>query len=135
MSSLIRFSIFCLIILMTGVPTARAQLIIAFSDDQGGSFSNNFAVATGDGITIDIFLQEIGTPTELSTDGIVGFGIELIRTPLSTGEISNVVENPFFDLENDNTLTSGGFTLEAFEVANTGLAGTCLLYTSDAADE
>ena len=124
MSSLIRFSIFCLIILMTGVPTARAQLIIAFSDDQGGSFSNNFAVATGDGITIDIFLQEIGTPTELSTDGIVGFGIELIRTPLSTGEISNVVENPFFDLENDNTLTSGGFTLEAFEVANTGLAGT-----------
>ena len=124
MSSLIRFSIFCLIILMTGVPTARAQLIITFSNDQGGSFSNNFAVATGDGITIDIFLQEIGTPTELSTDGIVGFGIELIRTPQSTGTISNVVENSFFDLENVNTLTSDGFILEAFEVANTGLAGT-----------
>ena len=56
------------------VSQLQADLVIEFSD--GSSTGNSFTASVGSVVTIDVFVTETGANTELSTDGIIGFGLE-----------------------------------------------------------
>ncbi|MGB1929487.1 MAG: PEP-CTERM sorting domain-containing protein [Mariniblastus sp.] len=55
------------------VSQLQADLVIEFSD--GSSTGNSFTASVGSVVTIDIFVTETNANTELSTDGLVGFGL------------------------------------------------------------
>lgn len=92
----------------------QADLIIEFSD--GNAIGNVFTAAVGSVVTIDVFVTETGGNTELSTDGLVGFGLDASYS--ATSGITAVVTA--------NSVDSAFpfVTDEAFDNSNLKLAGS-----------
>ncbi|MEL7497650.1 MAG: PEP-CTERM sorting domain-containing protein [Planctomycetota bacterium] len=118
------------IVLLCLGSTASADLVIGFSDDGGISFSDDFEVATGDGLTIDVFLRQNGVDTVLTDEGIVAWGFDLTHSPTGLGTIADPTVNPVFDFENHNVITSDGFEWEYAETASLGIRGNDILLGS-----
>ncbi|MGB2500023.1 MAG: PEP-CTERM sorting domain-containing protein [Mariniblastus sp.] len=78
------------------VSQLQADLVIEFSD--GSSTGNSFTASLGSVVTIDVFVTETGANTELSTDGIIGFGLEAsygATSGVSALVTSNTVDSAF----------------------------------------
>lgn len=91
----------------------QADLVIEFSD--GNTTGNSFTAAVGSVVTIDIFVTETGANTELSTDGLVGFGLDAsygATSGVSAVVTANSVDSSFPFVNDD-----------AFDNANLKLAG------------
>lgn len=70
-----KYFLFFAAIVFAFQPTSQLQadLVIEFSD--GSSTGNSFTASVGSVVTIDVFVTETFPNTELSTDGLVGFGL------------------------------------------------------------
>lgn len=66
--------LFAAVIFAMSANQTQADLVIEFSD--GNTTGNVFTAAVGSVVTIDVFVTETGGNTELSTDGLVGFGLD-----------------------------------------------------------
>ncbi len=125
--------IFGLLIAFSSVNQCKlvsAELVIGFSVNNGGSFSNSFDVVTGQSLTVGLYLQQTNPDTVLTDEGIVAWGLGLTSAPTNLGTISNRMVNPLFDFENHNVTTASGFEWEYGETANTGIKGTSVLLGS-----
>ncbi len=91
----------------------KADLVIEFSD--GSSTGNSFTASVGSVVTIDIFVTETGANTELSTDGLVGFGLEAsygATSGVSALVTSNAVDSGF-PFVTDDTFDNSNLKLAA----------------------
>ncbi len=91
---------------------AAADLLLSFSNDNGGIFSDNFDVQVGDRSTIGIYLQQTAPDTVLTGDGIVSWGFDLTQAATSLGTISGPTVNPDFDVVNHNEMMASSFQWE-----------------------
>ena len=105
--------LFAAVIFSLSSSQTQADLIIEFSD--GSATGNVFTAAVGSVVTIDVFVTETGGNTELSSDGLVGFGLDASYS--ATSGVSAVVTansvDSSFPFVND----------DAFDNANLKLAG------------
>lgn len=118
-------SLIVLTLLLIPFNAASADIFALFSDDGGTTFSNTFTTAPGSTVSVGVFVEESAPNTELSSDGLIGFGFDLTHTT-GNGSITSATPNPFFDVENHNVTTANGFEWEYFENAGTGLSGSRL---------
>jgi hypothetical protein len=123
-------TLYALLILCLTCTRLDADVVLGFSADRGLTFSDSADIRTDSNTTIDIYVLENGSNDELSTLGLIGFGLDVAATPGTYCELRNFRVNPQFDLENVNTGTSTGFQWEYFQVSNEGVKGTSVLLGS-----
>jgi len=105
--------LFAAVIFSLSSSQTQADLIIEFSD--GSATGNVFTAAVGSVVTIDVFVTETGGNTELSSDGLIGFGLDAsygATSGVSAVVTANSVDSSFPFVNDD-----------AFDNANLKLAG------------
>jgi len=105
--------LFAAVIFSLSSGQTQADLIIEFSD--GSATGNVFTAAVGSVVTIDVFVTETGGNTELSSDGLIGFGLDAsygATSGVSAVVTANSVDSSFPFVNDD-----------AFDNANLKLAG------------
>ncbi len=105
--------LFAAVIFFLSSSQTQADLIIEFSD--GSATGNVFTAAVGSVVTIDVFVTETGGNTELSSDGLIGFGLDAsygATSGVSAVVTANSVDSSFPFVNDD-----------AFDNANLKLAG------------
>ncbi|MDB4623710.1 PEP-CTERM sorting domain-containing protein [bacterium] len=105
--------LFAAVIFSLSSSQTQADLIIEFSD--GSATGNVFTAAVGSVVTIDVFVTETGGNTELSSDGLRGFGLDAsygATSGVSAVVTANSVDSSFPFVNDD-----------AFDNANLKLAG------------
>ena len=92
----------------------QADLIIEFSD--GNAIGNVFTTAVGSVVTIDVFVTETGGNTELSTDGLVGFGLDASYSATSgiTAVVTANSVDSAFPFVTDEAFDNSNLKLAAF---------------------
>ena len=109
---------FCLLMAMLLMPAAsiQADILIQFSD--GLSTGTQFNVAENSTTTITVSVVETGLNTELSLDGLVGFG--LTGTYGATSGVSGTVianaVDPAFDTATDEDFTASALDLAGIDI-------------------
>ena len=101
-----------------GSSAALSDIIIEFSD--GTTTGTNFHVTAGDTITFFVFVSETGANTELSTDGLVGFGLHADYSA-SSGTSALVTANsvdPGFDSTFDDSFNATQLNLAGNIITN-----------------
>ncbi|MDG2181349.1 MAG: PEP-CTERM sorting domain-containing protein [Mariniblastus sp.] len=105
--------LFAAVIFSLSSSQTQADLIIEFSD--GSATGNVFTASVGSVVTIDVFVTETGGNTELSSDGLIGFGLDAsygATSGVSAVVTANSVDSSFPFVNDD-----------AFDNANLKLAG------------
>ncbi len=101
---------------------AQADLLIVFSD--GSTTATNFNVAVNSTNTFTISIMETGSNNELSSDGLVGFGLTANYSALSgtKGEVTANAVDSAFDFPTDEDFTSTQLDLAGIDLdsANDG---------------
>ncbi len=98
--------LFAAVIFALSSSQTQADLIIEFSD--GNSTGSVFTTGVGSVVNIDVFVTETGSNEELSTDGLVGFGLRATYGATSGASavvIANTIDSAFttqFDSAFDN---------------------------------
>lgn len=119
-----RFLIALVLFLISG-NVASADIFAIFSDDGGATFSTTFNSAPGSTVNVGVYVEESFPNTELSSDGLIGFGFDITHTT-GNGTITSATPNPFYDVENHNVTNADGFEWEYFQNAGTGASGSRL---------
>lgn len=115
--------------------TAQAALVITFSLDDGGTFTNSVTSGVSDSVQVSVFLSQSDPETRLTDIGLQNFGTRATFNPGSV-EISNpTVSNPFvpvFDSIDNATgnLELAGLTFSPVQSANVKLGEFTLLTSS-----
>ncbi len=112
-------------ILLLPLGVACADIFPVFSDDGGSSFSDTFSTTPGGTVTVGVYVEESAPNTELSAQGLIGFGFDITHTT-GLGSISSATPNAVFDIENHNVTNADGFEWEYFENTGTGISGNRL---------
>jgi hypothetical protein len=106
--------LFAAVIFSLSFSQTQADLIIEFSD--GSATGNVFTAAVGSVVTIDVFVTETGGNTELSSDGLVGFGLDASYS--ATSGIAGVVTansvDSAFPFVTDEAFDNSNLKLAAF---------------------
>lgn len=109
---------------------AYADIVVEFSDGNGVGTSFDFVV--GSTRTVSVFATESAPDTDLSVDGLVGFG--LAGTYSATSGASAVVSattiNSDFDFTNDDSFSATEVNLAAITLANSPVRGGSVLLAS-----
>ena len=114
----------CTLILMTWmslftVSTVLADLSLTFSSDNGATFSNQFEVANGDNLTVQVFLSDDQPGGILETSGLFAFGLQASTSPSNLGLITDAAIDPIFDLDVTDTFTNSSLEWEDAVFGNT----------------
>jgi hypothetical protein len=124
------------ILAMQSFSQVQADLVIEFSD--GSSTGNTFTAAVGSVVTIDIFVTETGANTELSTDGLVGFGLDAnygatsgISAVVTANSVDGAFSNPTDEAFSNSNLKLAAFTLGTPPQGTTIVLGQMNVSVSD----
>jgi hypothetical protein len=115
--------------------TARADLVLNFSLDDGSTFTNTVTTGLSDSVQVSVFLSQSDPETRLTDIGLQNFGTKATFSP-GFVEISNpVVSNPFVPVfaSIDNAtgnLELAGLTFSPVQSANVKLGEFTLLTSS-----
>lgn len=113
------------------VPTAAyADIFIEFSD--GSTVNDNFEIQVGTPTQIQIFLTETSPNTDLSVDGLVGFGLsgDYAATEGSAAVVTSLSVNPDFDLVIQDDFTTDSIEVAAAVLFNPIVTGSSILLGS-----
>ncbi len=105
---------------------AFSDIIIEFSD--GVTTGTNFDVSAGDAITFFVFVTETNSNTQLSVDGLAGFGLHADYSA-SSGTSATVTANstnPVFDFEVDTSFSNSELDMAAFILTNSAPKATSI---------
>lgn len=108
----------------------NADIAIAFSTDNGSSFSNDVNVQAGGLVAVSIFLSESGSDTVLANDGLLGFGLAGTASLGGSGTITDAGHNPIFDFSSTNSFSDDSIDWEALVLNNTAPTGSRILLGS-----
>ncbi|MEM6470120.1 MAG: hypothetical protein AAF802_11240 [Planctomycetota bacterium] len=127
---MIRFAGLALLSATLSAGVARAELTIAYSVDDGNSFSSEVDIREGESVEIEIYARQSEPETVLLSEGLIAFGLDLTIDPRDLGRLTEASVNQQFDLENVNLFTETGFEWE-FGVGNgIGVSGDEILLGS-----
>ncbi|MFK7765810.1 MAG: PEP-CTERM sorting domain-containing protein [Mariniblastus sp.] len=101
---------------LSSLKLASADLIVEFSD--GVTTGTAFNADVGTTVVFSVFVTETGGNTELSTDGLIGFGLtgNYSATSGTAAVVSNVAIDPAFDTATDTDFSSTAFDLAGVDV-------------------
>lgn len=115
--------------------TARADLLLTFSLDDGSTFTNSVTMGVTDSIQVGVFLRQSDPETRLTDIGLQNFGTKATFNPglieISNQEVSKSFI-PVFDSINNTTgnLELAGLTFSPLNSENIKLAEFTLLASS-----
>ncbi len=108
----------------------NADVVVAFSTDNGNSLSNEANILAGDLVTVSVFLAESNPDTILANDGLLGFGLTGIANLDGSGTITDAGHNPVFDFSSTDDFSSSSIDWEALVLNNTVPTGSRILLGS-----
>jgi len=108
-------------------PSAHADLFVEFSD--GTTVGNNFSVSAGSTETISIFLTESAPNTELSTDGLIGYGLRANygATSGTSALVTGYAHNGDFNFDVANNISATDLEVAASAILVPAVTGTSVL--------
>ncbi len=111
-------------------PQLNADVSLAFSTDNGGSFSNEANVLAGDLVKVTVFLAESTPDTVLATDGLLGFGLTGFATLSGSGTITAASHSSEFDFSSTDSFSTSMLDWEALVLNNAVPTGSNIVLGS-----